>query len=417
MKKQYILLLLLLVPYLGYSQTFSQTFVDRCTGKVQIVTANFVTGSAVVAFYDEVRIFSYQEFVNGELQQWLLQKYSWWQALSPCSKNQQEAQQAQQAASNAAQAAQAAQQVPPPPPAENQNSSQDTGGGTENTGGGEESTGGGEESTGGGEESTESTEEGSGESENEGEESSEDSEEEGSEEESEEEESEEEESRQRMPIQLKADLLGQQSLTGSYNSILNIGASRSSVFGDLSYGSNIMIWDNLRQVGINMNRSRIKLTEDYEVKGIRGISLSYMRNYRMNGISLGTSVMKPVGDLGVVGIGANYSYIFGKDAFKSPLPQSHSVSMSALISNSFLIRPKITYSPAIILLYNPLSVNNPFTDTEFSTGRDVMGVLSNSFTVQLTRRFSFNAGWTLIYSTNEIVPLMNAFMIGSKLPF
>jgi len=46
-----------------------------------------------------------------------------------------------------------------------------------------------------------------------------------------------------------------------------------------------------------------------------------------------------------------------------------------------------------------------------------MGILANSFTLRLTRRFTVNAGWTLIKGTDKNMPLMNSFMIGSKLPF
>ena len=86
-------------------QVFTQTFVDRCTGDVKIVTANFTSGSAIVSFYDKVRIFTYEEFINGTLQIWLIQQYEWWQALSPCSLNNQQSQNAQQTAQNAQDAA------------------------------------------------------------------------------------------------------------------------------------------------------------------------------------------------------------------------------------------------------------------------------------------------------------------------
>src|SRR6056300_1485402 len=103
-------LLLLLFIFIGsftYGQTtFTQTYVDRCTGDVRVVVANFVNGSATVAFYDKVRTFTYQEFLSGELQQWLTETYLWWQALSPCSTATAETQQAQQTAQNAQQAAQ-----------------------------------------------------------------------------------------------------------------------------------------------------------------------------------------------------------------------------------------------------------------------------------------------------------------------
>ena len=50
MKKLLSIILFLFITNFSYSQTFTQTFVDRCTGEVQIVTANFTSGSAIVSF-------------------------------------------------------------------------------------------------------------------------------------------------------------------------------------------------------------------------------------------------------------------------------------------------------------------------------------------------------------------------------
>ena len=64
------------------------------------------------------------------------------------------------------------------------------------------------------------------------------------------------------------------------------------------------------------------------------------------------------------------------------------------------------------------SAGNPIYQNDLNgTTIDGMVILANSFTVRLTRRFTFNAGWTLIKSTNKDMPSMNSFMIGSKLPF
>ena len=126
--KKLLLIFFLLIGSLTYGQTtFTQTFVDRCTGETQVVVANFVGGSATVAFYNKVRTFTYQEFTSGVLHAWLLETYAWWQALSPCSdvtqqtqtatqqatQAQQQAQQAQQAATNASQSATSATTVSP----------------------------------------------------------------------------------------------------------------------------------------------------------------------------------------------------------------------------------------------------------------------------------------------------------------
>ena len=68
--RKILLILFVLIGSVTYGQQiFTQTFVDRCTGNVTIVTANFVQGSATVSFYNKVRTFTYQQFLSGELTQ------------------------------------------------------------------------------------------------------------------------------------------------------------------------------------------------------------------------------------------------------------------------------------------------------------------------------------------------------------
>lgn len=392
MKKYLFILFFLFITYIGYSQTtFTQTFVDRCTGNVQVVTANFVEGSAVVAFYDEVRLFTYQEFINGTLQQWLIGKYNWWQALSPCSQAQQQTQQAQQTAQTATQS------VPSPPSNTSTTTSETTNSNS---------------STSTEQSESESTNETSEESEEVTEESIDDDDGESTD---------GEETKKMMPIQLKADLMTQQSLLGGYNAVLNFGVSQSSIFGDVNYNANLMAWDNLKQIGLSINRTKITLNDEYQASWIDATSVSYMRNYKMNSISISLSRMKPLGKWGTIGVGLNYASLFGNDAFDEEMPSIYSIGWNILYINMFKVSERITYTPTIIMAQNPVSYIqklNDVIDNPISTiSKDVIGIVSNSFTTQLTRRFSVNVGWTLIYSTNEFVPVMNVFMIGSKLPF
>ena len=136
------------------------------------------------------------------------------------------------------------------------------------------------------------------------EEEEESDEEEESEEESDSEEEEEEEEKEKkfMPIQLKADLLQQQALTLDYNTVINIGASMSSIYGDRSYGANLMVYDNLKQANISLNTSGVTMNDNYEVTWVDGVSVSYMRNYKMNAFSASASRMKPLGRWGNVGV-------------------------------------------------------------------------------------------------------------------
>ena len=99
----------------GQSQALVQTYIDRCTGQVNVFTVP-MNGQTVVAFYNRSRRFTSQDFQDGTLHAWLEETYLWWISLSPCSSTttgaqatqqttQQTTQQATQAATNAASAA------------------------------------------------------------------------------------------------------------------------------------------------------------------------------------------------------------------------------------------------------------------------------------------------------------------------
>jgi hypothetical protein len=129
--------------------------------------------------------------------------------------------------------------------------------------------------------------------------------------------------------------------------------------------------------------------------------------------------MKPLGKWGTVGLGLNYSFMFGKDALGNKMPNMGSLGYNVLYTNMVKINDRIMYTPALIGAQNPYSYTQKTDNFEgFGTvSNDFIGILANSFTIQLTKSFSFNAGWTIIYSSNEFVPIMNSFMIGAKLPF
>ena len=546
-----------------YGQIFSQTFVDRCTGETKIVTANFSQGSAVVSFYSRVRVFTYQEFLQGQLQSWLAETYNWWNTLSPCSDAAQQAQQAQQTAQQAQQAAQQAQQAATNASTAATNATQaattastaattastaastastaattastagttastattgtsqttttntgstnttNTSGGTTNdtsttnttgdtsSSGGSSSTDsssstdtgssssgegttsndssgtteGGTESSGESssetktdetkteetkteetkseekteevkeetkEETKEESKEETKEEEKKEEEKTEEKEEEKKEEDKDEETKEEKEEEEKgekkkekvkmMPIQLKADAMAMQTPLGSYNAVMNIGASQSSIFGDVSYSLNTMIWDNLKQVSFMGARTKIAFTDDYQVKIIKATAVGYSNNYSISTLMLSQSFMKPFKNGMTVGVGISAGTTF--ESF--PIKENFMVSYNVLATKSFKLNDRITYSPALIFTQTPFMSSNGGVGVDFNNGNPFgvsvknemkgsrihfMGIMANSFTVQLTKRFSFNAGWTIIKGSDPNLPMMHSFMIGSKLPF
>ncbi len=451
-KRVLFILLLSLIGLSGYSQTiFTQTFIDRCTGDVKVVNANFVNGSATVAFYNRVRVFTYQEALNGTLQAWLNETYNWWNTLSPCSTTTQQTQQAQQTAQAAQQAAQTAATaastvvVPPPPPTSppptsgnttnttstsgtSSNSSSSSGSGSSSSEGSSSSSGGSSETksetketkteTKSEEKKTEETK-----SEEKKEETKEESKEETKEEESSEEETNEESKEEKkeeedkkkqktmMPIQLKADLMAMQNPLGGFNAAMSFSASQSSIFGDVSYGANLMVFDNLRQATLGLNRSKVFMDDSYNVEWVESTGINYANNFGTQAITGNFMRLKPMGKKGTFGFGVNYTFMFG-NLIDKPMGN---VGYNFLYTNSYELNQKrITYAPAIIVSQTPLS----FTlDGSSTTTSDTMFILANSWTYRLTKRFTFNFGYTAIKSTNPIIPLINSFMIGSKIPF
>ena len=232
-----------------------------------------------------------------------------------------------------------------------------------------------------------------------------------------------------MPIQLKADVLSQQSPLGFYNAVLNIGASRSSIYGDVAYSANVMVYDNLQQITFMGARSKVNMTEDYKVKNIKATSIGYSNNYGYSTLMLSQSLMKPFENGLTVGAGLS----IGSTFVSYPIKENFMVSYNVLATKSFQIGTRITYSPAIIWTQTPFMSNEGGVGLEKTYYKEHpfgvklenalrgsrihgMGIIANSFTVQVTNRFSFNVGWTAIKSTDINIPLINSFMIGSKIP-
>jgi len=448
--KKLLIILFLIISGSTYAQTtFTQTFVDRCTGEVKVVTANFVNGSATVAFYNKIRTFTYTEFTNGTLNQWLIETYEWWNTLSPCSQSTQQAQQAQQTAQNATQAASTASTAASTATsatnggttnATNQTtnevtSTEGTDTNSSNSTESNESEGKSTESEGGDGESTneESSEEGT---------DDENSSDDGDGEESEEVEEEKKKKKTEMlPIQLRADMMVNQALLGNYDAVISFGATQSSIFGDVTYGATAMIYSNLKQFALNGSYTKVHMqkfnvsqlihqdhshyakgsvvtTKDPitppqpKVSSITSASVGYMNNFGNGTIVASVNKLKPMGKWGTAGVGISMVNMFSEGKYQMTM-----LGYNLLYTNMVMISPRIQYTPAFIWTQSPYMGRFDLQNQLKGTRIDGMVILANSFTLQLTKRFSVNVGATFIKSTNPIIPLIKSFMIGTKLPF
>ena len=83
MKKFIItLIVVVILPLYGYSQTLVQTFVDPCTKTVSTFVIP-LNGSTVIVFYNKSRVFTAADVRSGAFNSWLNQVYEEYRRLSP----------------------------------------------------------------------------------------------------------------------------------------------------------------------------------------------------------------------------------------------------------------------------------------------------------------------------------------------
>jgi hypothetical protein len=83
MKKWYLsLVVLFLFTIKLNAQTYTQTFIDKCTGEKKIATTVMMNGYATVSFYNQVRTFTPTEVQTGIVQAWLLTTKATYESLT-----------------------------------------------------------------------------------------------------------------------------------------------------------------------------------------------------------------------------------------------------------------------------------------------------------------------------------------------
>jgi len=427
MKWWYLLFSLLLYTSSLHSQSLVQTFVDRCTGEVKVITIPF-EGNTVVVFYNRSASFNINDVRSGALQAWLEETYAWWSAISPCSTNQATttATQAttqnttQNATQNATSTASASTNQTSSSTSQTNNtesSSSSTGGETSDTSGSNDSgsdTSDQEGASDSGDEagSEESSEESS---EGEGEDDAEDS---GDGEESEEED-EQSESKKSNPVIIAANVSTMSALDGSVNFVSNVGMSQASLNGVTSYSANAMIWDNLKQFNVNIGRSQINKKETVilyggkrpkitggELESVNTISINGMYSFGTFNISLGKSTVYMLPKQLITGWAASLMFMSAEE--NSLIPTGVGFVTKPYVYDRFVISPMLAFA------VNPVIYNMNNKTSFFNT--NVMFVSGLSGTFNLTKNFMANLGFNIVESTANL-PMTWAVTIGSRFQF
>ena len=184
------------------------------------------------------------------------------------------------------------------------------------------------------------------------------------------------------PIVYSSDLTVLGGPDSPVSAIISLGASQSSLLGNVSYGLTSMIWSSFDQYALSARYTKMgKAIFNYGLTGV------YLQG---NVIAFATAaVIKPIGK-GVTGFNYALTYTgeFGN-------------GLMAFYTRPFRVNKYLSMSPDIYL-------SNSLT-------KDV-GVLTGSgFDVSLSKRFKFNCGVKVGFSTNPEAPVMLMTMIGTKI--
>jgi hypothetical protein len=91
-----------------------------------------------------------------------------------------------------------------------------------------------------------------------------------------------------------------------------------------------------------------------------------------------------------------------------------SLSTSAVVfwTKPFQYSKKLTVSPQVFTMYSPLGYNTLTGGT--TVGRQLGFLLGSSFDYKITKRFGFSFNYKLNVNTEPGSPMLNNFLIGSR---
>jgi hypothetical protein len=419
------------------AQTYTQSYVDKCTGELKLVTTQIVNGNYIISFYNQVRTFTATEVMSGVTQAWLTAVYTQYSTMG-CPTNQvvtqtvqatvsqATSQAASAAASTASSAASSAASTSastaatsstsstPPPTSSSSGSSTSAGSGSSSSSSTESKTETKTETK--SETKSESKEETKSESKSEEkkeESKSEDKQEENKEESKEEKKEEKKKGRNSVnPMLVSADMAGTQDPEGRYAAMMSAGISRSSLMGDKSYSATALIWSTLDQYALSGGMTKMDF-EDGKLNGIHSYSVTaaYLKGTWMQ--MLGYTYVKPHPKWGTYGYNVGLITL----QIKNPMTQRYNLNvMTSFVgfwTKPYQINRKTTISPQVFIMNSPISYT-PNTQATLVT-RTPGFVLGSGYDFRISKRFAFSAAYRAIISLEPNFNLMNNFQIGSKM--
>lgn len=353
------------------AQILTNTFVDPCSKKVTVFVVP-LQGTTIV-FMGKAKFFTSTDVQTGVFSQWINQVYAEYAA--PCPVNQLTQQLTQQtvsssvssavssAASSAAASAAASVSVPVGASASSPSSPSSSSGSDSKSDGGS----------------------GDNKSESKSEEKSSSKKEDKKDSKKEEKKKSNAKSAQ-TPLIFSSDLSSVKQLQGTFNLMANLGVSRASMAGDVSYGSTLTIFSNLKQFALSTRYSKMNISHGK----LHGIStMSYTVAYNDG------NLLHIMGNSYVM-MHKSYIYGYALSLINTSIPFADAKQQFWTSSIVLFGMKPIAYSkrlgitPEVFIMSSPLSYTSKSDDLTASS--QLSYIFGSSFDVSLSKRFkmSFN---------------------------
>ena len=380
MKKYGIFVLLLFSLVVNAnSQTFTQTFIDKCSGERKIATTVMINGNATVSFYDQMRSFTPFEVQTGLVQVWLNTIKTTYEAITcPIITNpviqQTVANTATQATTSVASqvAGSAASSMAP---TTNESSVNENTTASETDGSADSS-----------EQKSESKDE-------------------------KKENKKKEKSAPVNPILLSSDLSTIQTPGGKWLQSVTVGVSKSSLMGDESYSANTVIMSDLNTFIVSGGYTKMDFFNG-KLNAVHSYSTSiaYLGGNYMNLIAY--TWIKPSKKYGMFGYNLSLINLFLKD-FNGGYDHNVSTSVVAFWTKPYQYNKKLSVSPQVFTMLSPISWNSMVGTTTIN--RNLGYLLGVSFDYKISKRFGFSLNYRLSGNTTIDTPFLNNILIGSRM--
>jgi hypothetical protein len=397
------ILITILISKQTVGQTFTQTFIDKCSGETKIATTIMINGSATVSFYNQIKTFSPIEVQSGMVKTWLITVKTSYEAFTcPLTDNpivqQAVANTVAQAATSAAASAASSAASTSASSAASSSASSAASSSTTPANSSNET------------QSPSDNGDNSSTSESKSEESNSDSNEE-----KKEEKKQEEKKKQKMvvsnPMLISSDLSTIQTAEGRWLQSATIGISRSSMAGDKSYSANVVVMSDLRTLILTSGYSKMEFSNG-KLNAIHSYSTSFaiLNGNYMN--LIGYTWIKPTQKKGVFGYNVGMLNLLLKNS-DNGYEYNQSTSTVAFWTKPYQYSKKLTLSPQLFIMFSPINWN---TVTGISTvNRSIGFLIGSSFDYKISKRFGFSINYKLSGNTLSTSPFLSNILIGNRM--